>query len=377
MIGITLAGGGARGAYKAGVIRYLYKELPKKLGYVPWPKLVSGVSVGSINGYFLATHKMEEIDRMTALWTEVQINKVYNLPLGPFAFVMNLIQASRRASLIDASPLARMVEVEAARRGLRYGIHPNRCHAFLVATTHMTTSQNVIFADVASKEIQVPTPPGGRVHYGRIYPEHILASGAVPLILQPISIDGEYYLDGGLQQYAPLSPLIQMGANKILVLGTRSKEEENPPKVDSNPSLSIVSGYALNALSLDYVERDIEIAQRMNRIIDFGVEHYGKEFRTKLRKELGIRKMRSLHLRPSINLGQLAQQVFKPNLIQADANTQWLLSWLHEKRETFHGDATLSYLLFDPIYTRAAEQLGFEDTQKREEELLEFFTQSS
>ena len=210
MLGITLAGGGARGAYKAGVIRYLYKELPKKLGYVPWPRLVSGVSVGSINGYFLATHQLNEIDRMTELWNSIQINQVYNLPMGPFAFVMNLLQANRRASLIDASPLRRLIEHEAMRRGLRYGIHPDRCHAFLVATTHMTSSQNVIFADVAAKEIRVPPPPGGRVHYGRIYPEHILASGAIPVILSPITIDGEYYLDGGLQQYAAISPLIQM-----------------------------------------------------------------------------------------------------------------------------------------------------------------------
>ena len=217
MLGITLAGGGARGAYKAGVIRYLYKELPKKLGYVPWPKLVSGVSVGAINGYFLATHRSDEIDRMTALWHNIQINQVYNLPIGPLAFLRNLVQASRRASLIDASPLANLVEVEAARRGLRYGIHPNRCQAFLVATTHMTTCQNVIFADVASKDVKVPAPPGGRVHYGNIYPEHILASGAIPVILKPISIAGEYYLDGGLQQYTPLSPLIRMGANKLLV----------------------------------------------------------------------------------------------------------------------------------------------------------------
>lgn len=377
MLGITLAGGGARGAYKAGVIRYLYKELPKKLGYAPWPRLVSGVSVGAINGYFLATHLTREIDRMTELWTTAQIHKVYNLPIGTIAFLRNLIQASRRASFLDASPLAKMINEEASRRGLRYGIHPDRCLAFLVATTHMITSQNVIFADVARKDIVVPPPPGGRVQYSKIYPEHILASGSIPLILPPISIDGDYYFDGGLQQYVPLLPLIQMGANKIIILGTRSKSEENPPNENYTPNLSLVGGYALNALSLDYVERDIENANRINKIIDFGVKEYGKDFRKKLKKSLGIRKMKSIHLRPSINLGQLAQQVFKPDLIQADSNTQWLLSWLHEKRETFHGDATLSYLLFDPIYTKAAEQLGFEDTQKREDELLMFFSKSS
>lgn len=378
MIGVTLAGGGARGAYIAGALRYIYTTLPKKIGFTPWPDLVSGVSVGAINGYFIASHSDFEIERMTALWTtEMRIDNIYRLPVGPISFFRNMFQMSKRGSFLDATPLYTIVDREASRRGLRSGIHPDRCKAFLVASTEMHSSKNVIFADTAHDGIKVPIPPSGDVIYTKIYPNHILSSGAIPLILPPIEIGGKYYFDGGLRQYAPISPLIHMGANKILILGTRSEEEEDPPIEPPKPNLSTVGSYAMNAMSLDFVERDLSITSRMNDIIDWGVRNYGTEFAEKLKKDLHIRSLKPLHLRPSINLGRLAQEVFDASKIQADYNTRWLLSWLHETKKTFYGDYSLSFLLFDPIYTQAAEQLGYEDTQKREEELIQFFTQPS
>ena len=56
--GLALAGGGARGAYAAGVMRYVFTELKKEIGYTPWPKLVGGTSVGALNGYFAASQSM-------------------------------------------------------------------------------------------------------------------------------------------------------------------------------------------------------------------------------------------------------------------------------------------------------------------------------
>jgi NTE family protein len=270
-----------------------------------------------------------------------------------------------------------MIEEEASRRGLRHGIHPDRCKAFMIAATEMHSSKNILFADTAHPDLKIPAPHGGSVIRTKIYPKHILASGSIPLVLPPIEIDGRYYFDGGLRQYTPLSPLIHMGANKIIILGTRSEEEEDPPIDPPNPNLSTVGSYALNAMSLDFVERDLEMTERMNEIIDWGVQNYGTEFADKLKKDLHIRNLKPLHLRPSINLGKLAQHVFDPKKIQADANTRWLLSWLHETKENFYGDYSLSFLLFDPIYTKAAEQLGFDDTKKREEEIIRFFTQPS
>ena len=83
--GLALSGGGARGAYTAGVQRYLFTELPKQLGFTPYPDYVSGVSVGAINGYFSATHSDEEIRRMTEIWHNLKIEDMYNLPTGPIS----------------------------------------------------------------------------------------------------------------------------------------------------------------------------------------------------------------------------------------------------------------------------------------------------
>ena len=51
---LVLAGGGARGAYEAGVIAYLLGELPRRLGRAPKLDLLLGTSVGAIHACFLA-----------------------------------------------------------------------------------------------------------------------------------------------------------------------------------------------------------------------------------------------------------------------------------------------------------------------------------
>ena len=114
--GLALSGGGARGAYTAGVQRYLFTELPKKLGFTPYPDYVSGVSVGAINGYFPATHSDEEIHRMTEIWHNLKIEDMYNLPTGPISFIRNLLQTSQMMAIVDTSPFIDFVHKEASRR---------------------------------------------------------------------------------------------------------------------------------------------------------------------------------------------------------------------------------------------------------------------
>ena len=105
--GMALAGGGARGAYTAGTLRYLYTELPKKLGYQPMKyKVVSGTSAGALNGYFAASQSMMEVHRCTALWTNFTVEQVYRLPFeGWLKLIPDLRQAAQRASFLDPTLL--------------------------------------------------------------------------------------------------------------------------------------------------------------------------------------------------------------------------------------------------------------------------------
>ena len=51
--GLVLSGGGARGAYEAGVIYYLRTKLPKEIAGAPLFDFYSGTSVGALNTAFL------------------------------------------------------------------------------------------------------------------------------------------------------------------------------------------------------------------------------------------------------------------------------------------------------------------------------------
>ena len=113
-IGMTLAGGGARGAYAAGILRYLFRELPKELGYEPWPALVSGTSVGALNGYFAASHSMLEIVRMTDLWTDMKPDQIFTLPdSGALQFFRSMRNITKTGSFLSNEPLRGIIVEEA------------------------------------------------------------------------------------------------------------------------------------------------------------------------------------------------------------------------------------------------------------------------
>ena len=91
---LVLAGGGARGAYEAGVLRYLCEEMPKTTGVMPWFDIVCGTSVGALNACFVAS-TADVLDRSSALltsrWTEMRAENLLNVrPLEVARFIWNM-----------------------------------------------------------------------------------------------------------------------------------------------------------------------------------------------------------------------------------------------------------------------------------------------
>ena len=122
--GLALAGGGARGAYSAGVLRYIFTELPKHIGETPWPRIVSGTSVGALNGYFAACHDTSEIKRMQEIWQNITIQDVFSFyEGGTFGTIRYMLGISSRGHLLSQAPLRKLIEQEASRRSLRKSKH--------------------------------------------------------------------------------------------------------------------------------------------------------------------------------------------------------------------------------------------------------------
>ena len=60
-----------------------------------------------------------------------------------------------------------------------------------------------------------PPPPVELPRHGDKV-EHLLASSAIPFVFPAVRINREYFGDGSMRQTAPISPVIHLGADRIL-----------------------------------------------------------------------------------------------------------------------------------------------------------------
>lgn len=179
-----------------------------------------------------------------------------------------------------------------------------------------------------------------------------MASTALPLFFPAVQIGEEWFGDGGIRLSAPLSPALNLGADRILALSTRfepTSREEETPMIQGYPPPAQVIGSLLNAVFLDLLEQDAWRLEKMNDLL----RHVPPEHRD------SKRIVQLLTLRPSRDLGKLADE-FE---IRLPALFRFLLRGLGTK-ETESPDM-LSFLLFDPAYLARLIEMGEWDAHAR------------
>jgi len=384
MLGMVLAGGAARGAYEAGVLRYVLTELPRHLGHVPWPDIVSGTSVGALNGVYAVTRQKEYVRRMTTIWQEMEIAQIFTLQSGGvMRTVRSMFNASQLTALLGVEPLYELARREFPRAALRDSIDSGACKAFIISATRLDDGFNVLFYD-ADRSIALDPLPGASVVRTHLNEEHLLASAAIPFLFPPVKINDDYYVDGGLRQNTPLRPTIRAGADRILIVGAhggvtlqealKASGELGTP----TPTLPFLAGKTLNALMLDPVERDLHTTQQMNALMAWGEANFGREFLTRLKADMGMRPVSTYFLRPSEDLGRIAAEVYRSTPPKGTTQVRWLLSLVADQANRAEGESDLlSFLYFDHNYTGLLERLGFEDARKHEEALMAFLSADS
>ena len=376
-LGMVLAGGAARGAYEAGVMRFIYITLAERLGFEPWPSVVGGTSVGALNGVFAVTWQAEYIQRICRMWQEVTIGDVYEFHGGGvLRTVRSMFRAAQEGALLDPSPLRRMVRREFPRAAMRKSIDSGLCRAFIISATRLDNGLNDLFCDSALPHLPIDPPKGTVVRRTHINEGHFLASTSLPFFFPPYQVGEHYYVDGGLRQNTPLRPVLRCGADRILIIGAGSEQEfTGGGSADRiTPTLPFLVGKTLNALLLDPVSRDMNHAEQINRILAWGRENYGPEYTRRIAAELGVREVKTLFIRPTMDLGRIAADIFKSNPPQTTGQVRWLMSLVADQANAEEGESDfLSYLFFDHGYTGVLEQIGYEDARDREEELARFF----
>lgn len=216
---LVLQGGGALGAYQAGV----YEALSE--GGLD-PSWIAGISIGAVNAAIIAGNPPERrVERLREFW---------NLVTSGWTPSPLPMMEQARAAISDASAgwavaggVPGFFSPRLAAPWLPAATDPRALSFYDTAPLRQTLERLVDFDRINAKETRLSV---GAVHiktgnfayfdnlHQKIGPEHIMASGALPPGLPPIEIDGEWYWDGGLVSNTPLEYVLDSGVDEDLMI---------------------------------------------------------------------------------------------------------------------------------------------------------------
>ena len=395
---LVLAGGGARGAYEAGVLAHLFERVYSQLGPDFEFDVVSGTSVGAIHAAFTAasTH-MKAVPRAQQLaetWSSMRIGDVLRLSSRNVLAVplraLGLTKLSRAegggsaaalGGLVDMAPLERLVADRVPWSELRANLDARRS-ALCISCTEVRSGRVTVFMDGPLGD---PAPwrydPNAQGIPAEITARHVRASAAIPFLFPAVRIGDRYYVDGGLRMNTPLSPALRLSASRVLVVAlkhTPPAAPELPPypeDVITQPAFLL--GKVLDALTLDQLEYELHRVGLVNAMLERGESIYGAGFAEEMnvavreQRGVGFRRVATAVVRPSEDIGRLAAECHRA---KGGTRTLGLLPELVARaalRGVPRDEADLlSYLYFDGCFTSQLVEMGREDARAMEDEIL-------
>lgn len=401
---LVLSGGGARGAYEAGVIRYLRDELPPRVRAHLRFEIYCGTSVGAINSCCLASYNhMPDIQgrAITELWQRLRIDGVYHLGLREILNLPNFLFGSRGrgelddpvgpgrlGGLFNTSPLEQLVKKSFHWKNISSNIASGDLKALAINATHVGTGITHVFVQREGGDLPPwSTDPQVRAYATEITATHAMASAAIPWVFPSVEIDGEIYFDGGLKLNTPISPAIRLGADRLLVIGLKSTETSVPTThktttgIDHYPSAIFLLGKILNALMLDKTDYDLKRLERFNAMLDLGDASLGEPFRKAIATKMSLmrgetyRKIDAFVISPSEDLAVIAGRHLRTGTAATRAGGIFA-PFLQRLGESSEGEANdlLSYLLFDGEFANDLIQLGMRDADAQRQKIIDFFS---
>ncbi|BEU22050.1 patatin-like phospholipase family protein [Paraburkholderia sp. 22B1P] len=218
-VALMLQGGGALGAYQAGVYQGLDEAGIR-------PNWLAGISIGALNTAIIAGNAPEHrVEKLREFW-ETICQPAYGPPMPP-----SVEQAFFNSNDTVRKAFTAMQAVGALVDGQKgfftprfppplpaVSVPPQLASYYDTTPLKATLERLCDFDRINSKEVHVSVG-AVNVHTGNfayfdnmhktLKPEHFMASGALPPGFGAVEIDGEFYWDGGLMSNTPLYEVAQ------------------------------------------------------------------------------------------------------------------------------------------------------------------------
>lgn len=357
-LGLVLTGGGARAAYQVGVLKGIAEILRRGSG-CPF-KVITGTSAGAVSAIALASdpaHFRRSVLAIERVWRDFRVHQVFKADTlsvlkSGLHWMLALVSGGWLVppphSLFDNSPLWSLLRAQLKFDRIPRGLYKGHLEAIGICATSYGDADSMTFYACAS-----PIDPWQRVFRKgakvQLTLEHLMASLAIPFLFRPIFVHDQYYGDGAMRQTSPLSPAIQLGANRLVVIGVGDAASASlaPGTHRVEPSFGQMFGFMLDSLFMDQLNRDLEIIKLHNQS----------------RPE---RHIDALVIAPSQDLSEIARR-------HRHALPRGLRALLRAMgANNSAGTQLLSYLLFERGYTRELIALGQHDARARATEIRKF-----
>lgn len=259
MRALVLSGGADKGAYQVGALKkWMFED---GTDY----DIITGISVGAINSAYLCQTPIgqpkEAWSALNALWNQVSDAKVKKSWLPLF-----VIEALWKQSVYNSAPL---------QQWIKSGLDPKK-----VASSGKQLRVVAVSWDSGESRVATQDTPN--------IPDWVIASSAFPVMLSPITIDGQLWADGGLRSVTPLGEAIRAGATEIDVIQCSDPYAKDDFASKGKAAIPGLAIRAIDILTDEIMRADLKICGLKNDLVEAGGPY----------KKVAIRRV----LSPSVKL---------------------------------------------------------------------------
>lgn len=243
---LVLSGGGGRGAYHVGVLRFLEEH--------EWfPGIVVGTSIGAVNGAAIASGHTAH--SLWALWQRLRTKDVQKPHLNPI----------NGNFLLDTTPLRETLEREGWVNFDRINSSEASVHLRVTATEVNTGHLHIFGNSTDLYPSKMRLEPLGL--------DHIIASCSIPIVYPATQLQGNLYWDGATVANTPLGPAIDAGAEEIIVVIMTPWEEDEETRTETPRNLLTAASTTLEWALLASFQADLKLFKRVNELVHLQVEN--------------------------------------------------------------------------------------------------------